>query len=144
MIRQWAKIFWLGTFTALPSSITVALACTYLASNSKSRVPQGRQSPKLTRSVRTALQADVPRLYSIAAALPPCIIPFTLLMIRPVYNALLAEEAKAKDAEKSKSEKVVDQQKILGLLNRFYYLNMARAMIVLSSAVVGITAVMKV
>ncbi|GKZ32838.1 hypothetical protein AbraIFM66950_002478 [Aspergillus brasiliensis] len=124
--KQWALIYETGKNRAPPIALFTATTLLYLS--------------WVTRAEST-LAAIAPRgsttTYAISAALTIAIVPWTILVMKGTNDALM-EKAKVGVQEEKDPQ---DGERVLGLLNRWAWLNAARAMWPLAGFFVGLLAV---
>ncbi|KAK4990619.1 hypothetical protein LTR66_006762 [Elasticomyces elasticus] len=135
--QQWEKVFWIGASTAPPLALMSSLAFGYLA-NQASKVSQALSG--------TALAPTTPfYLFTTSAVIIPAIVPYTLFLMKNTNNKLHAKAAKYRNTiagEKNIEAGMPREETVEGLVSKWYWLNMVRAVMVGSGAVMGLVAVL--
>ncbi|KAK3617112.1 hypothetical protein LTR56_025518 [Elasticomyces elasticus] len=126
-VRQWSKAYALGKAIAPPLAITSAACFGYMSYASRQALPL--QSSELGSPML---------LYAIAAALIPCIIPYTLSVMDPGANNRL--KLLAKEAERSSKSMESIKDEVQELLGIWAGMNYVRAAAVGAGAVLGAIA----
>ncbi|KAK5005120.1 hypothetical protein LTR28_008099 [Elasticomyces elasticus] len=151
--QQWEKVFWIGASTAPPLALMSSLAFGYLANqgsppthryqvradiSAASKVPQALSG--------TAIAPTTPfYLLTTSAVIIPAIVPYTLFLMKNTNNKLHAKAAKYRNTiagEKNIEAGMPREETVEGLVSKWYWLNMLRAVMVGSGAAMGLVAVL--
>jgi Domain of unknown function (DUF1772) len=142
----WAKAFQIGSTTAPFVAALSCLSFAYLTSNgslhsSNPRLNQKHQSNKpfpVSKSSPPNYTTSSKRLYTAAAIIIPCIVPFTLLFMRPTNNAIHAKKAFYSSAV---GAGIATDAELSRLIAKWTVLNYTRSLLPLLGTLLGAWAV---
>lgn len=141
LAKQWKHAFEIGKSSAPPFALISSSCFAFLAYNcefpratSQRRKGHPLKSCVTARHLRSTPPVSPFMLYSAAALLAPCIVPYTLTVMGPTIAALVAKADGGPDAPSDSETKA--------LIERWRLQNYTRAVITGTAAVLGAVAVL--
>jgi hypothetical protein len=142
-VKQWYTIFTRGGAIARPLAFISALATGYLAYNrTRPIAPRNSTISSLTPPIEDPKSTSF-RLNVLATVLLPSIVPFTLLVIGPTNDKLMAKKdelATASLRDKNVEAFAAEGETVHELMDKWATLNMARALLVGAGALCTVFA----